>query len=58
VLFTACHFQYGWVGLLMVFILGASLAFLRWKSGSVYPCIAVHGVYNLAFAIGCFFTAH
>lgn len=47
VLFTVCHFHYGWVALLSVFLLGLMLAALRWKTGSVYPCIGVHIVYNL-----------
>lgn len=41
-LFTICHVQYGWVGLLYVFLMGVGLGVLRWKTGSIYPCIALH----------------
>lgn len=47
-IFAAAHVQYGWVALLWVLFFGVVLAGLRWKTGSVYPCIAVHIVNNLA----------
>ncbi|HEY5793087.1 MAG TPA: type II CAAX endopeptidase family protein, partial [Chthoniobacterales bacterium] len=47
-LFMACHLQYGWSGLLEIFFLGILLAAVRWKTGSVYPCIALHVLNNLA----------
>lgn len=54
VLFTACHIQYGWTGLFSIFLMGMVLTFLRWKTGSIFPCIAVHFVNNLANLIYAF----
>jgi membrane protease YdiL (CAAX protease family) len=51
VLFTACHIQYGWAGLLYVFIMGVTLGVLRWRTGSVYPGIAIHAAANLLSCI-------
>lgn len=51
ILFTVCHFHYGWVALLSVFLLGLMLAVLRWKTGSVFPCIGVHVAYNLVYCL-------
>lgn len=48
VLFTICHFQYGWVGLIFVFLMGLGLGILRWKTRSIYPCLALHMVNNLS----------
>jgi uncharacterized protein len=33
-------------GLPVFFGFGAALAYLRYRTGSVYPCIAVHGLFN------------
>lgn len=46
-LFTCLHVQYGWAGLLYVFVLGVTLGVVRWRTGSVYPCIALHAAANL-----------
>ncbi len=51
VLFTACHIQYGWVGLLYIFLMGVALGILRWKTGSIYPCIALHMINNLLHCV-------
>lgn len=51
VLFTICHVQYGWVGLVYVFVMGVALGFLRWKTGSIYPCIALHMFNNFLHCI-------
>ena len=45
--FALCHVQYGVIGLINVFVLGVLLTALRRKTGSVYPCIAVHMAHNL-----------
>lgn len=50
VLFAVMHFQYGPVALAYVFVLGLILAALRWKTGSIYPSIALH-ILNNAFAL-------
>lgn len=54
VLFTALHFHYGPVGLMSVFLFGLGLAFLRFKTGSIYPCILVHSLINLTFCLDIF----
>jgi membrane protease YdiL (CAAX protease family) len=51
VLFTVCHVQYGWVGLLYIFLMGVALGILRWKTDSVYPCLALHFLNNLAHCL-------
>ncbi|MBE2180596.1 MAG: CPBP family intramembrane metalloprotease [Chthoniobacterales bacterium] len=50
-IFTACHFHYGVTGLLTVLIMGLLLGILRWKTGSIYPCIGLHAANNLAMAV-------
>lgn len=47
-IFTIMHTQYGPVALAYVFLLGFILAGFRWKTGSVYPCIALHMLNNFA----------
>lgn len=54
-LFTACHFQYGFTGLIFIFIFGVVLGVVRWRTGSVYPCIAIHLINNLAFGLSLYF---
>ncbi len=51
ILFTLCHIQYGWVGLLYVFVMGSALGFLRWKTGSIYPSLALHMFANLIHCV-------
>lgn len=46
VIFTLCHIQYGWVGLLYVLILSLTFYFLRWKTGSVIPPLILHVLNN------------
>lgn len=55
-IFTFCHIQYGWLGLLNTFIFGMMLSLLRRKTGSVYPCMALHMSYNFAIFLGAYFT--
>jgi len=50
-IFTASHIQYGWVGLAWVFFFGVLLSVLRWKTGSVYPGIAVHIANNFSMCV-------
>ncbi|MEO8206296.1 MAG: CPBP family intramembrane glutamic endopeptidase [Chthoniobacterales bacterium] len=51
VLFAICHFQYGYAGLAHVFLIGMVLVSLRWKTGSIYPSIALHMLNNLFFCV-------
>lgn len=55
-LFAACHFQYGWTGLLFIGVFGVMIAVVRWRTGSVYPCIVIHVVNNLAFGLSLYFA--
>lgn len=55
-IFALCHLQYGWTGLLYVFLLGLSLAFIRIRTGSIYPGIALHAAANFAFCLQVFFS--
>lgn len=52
--FTICHVQYGLAGLAYIFAIGVLLGALRWTTGSVYPCIAVHMANNLVQALMMF----
>lgn len=54
-LFTLCHIQYGFTGLFFIFVFGLALAALRWKTGSVYPPMAVHFANNLAHCLWIYF---
>ncbi len=52
VFFTSLHAsQYHWDGLLQVFLLGLVLGLVRKRTGSVVPCMIVHGVYNIVILI-------
>lgn len=51
VIFSLAHLQYGWAGLAAVFLLGLVMCFLRWKTQSIYPSIAVHALNNLTHCI-------
>jgi membrane protease YdiL (CAAX protease family) len=50
-IFTLCHVQYGLSGLAYVLAIGLLLGALRWKTGSTYPCLALHMLNNLAAAV-------
>jgi len=54
-LFSVMHLQYGWVALASVFAMGLVLTALRWKTGSVYPCVALHMILNLLATVGLFY---
>ena len=45
------HFQYEWVYLVMIFIIGLVLGYARFKSNSLYIPIMMHVVFNLVAAI-------
>ncbi len=54
VIFALLHFQYGWVALVDVFVLGMLLALLRRLSGSVIPCLVLHSLFNAIFVVSTF----
>lgn len=43
---TALHFGYSWLGLLEVFLFGLYFSWLLWRSGSLWPPLVCHAVYN------------
>lgn len=45
---TLLHFNYSWVGLLEVFLIGIYFSWLVWRTGSLLPAIFCHAVYNSA----------
>lgn len=46
-LFTAIHAQYDLQGQIFVLFLGLLLATARWKTGSLWLCVILHGMMNL-----------
>lgn len=44
---TALHYDYSWPVLGVILVDGILLGLARWKSGSVYPAMAMHSLYNL-----------
>ena len=40
------HVQYTWLAIMMIFIFGLALGYIRWKSDSIWPSIIVHAVNN------------
>jgi uncharacterized protein len=48
------HTQYDWVGRFVIFVLGLSLGYLRWRSDSTWLTVMVHSVINifLFFMVG------
>lgn len=53
IIFAAAHLQYGsgepllWVAAIDTLILSVVLCYMRYKSGSLWPCIFLHGFKNL-----------
>jgi membrane protease YdiL (CAAX protease family) len=47
VLFALPHVQYDWVGVLQIFVVGAFLGFMRWRSGSTLLTFFLHALFNL-----------
>jgi uncharacterized protein len=48
ILFAAIHLQYDAQGLIVVFFVGAFLAVARWKTNSLWLCVILHALMNLA----------
>ena len=40
------HVQYTWLAIMMIFIFGLALGYIRWKSDSIWPSIIVHVINN------------
>lgn len=43
---TLLHWGYSWVGLTEVFVIGLYLSWLLWRTGSLWPPIICHALYN------------
>ncbi|HEY9131772.1 MAG TPA: type II CAAX endopeptidase family protein [Dyella sp.] len=60
-LFALVHLpdlKYLWYGLPNLAMLGAAFAWLRLRSGSLWPAVVAHGMNNLVSLLGVFFAAH
>lgn len=60
-LFALVHLpdlKYLWYGLPNLAMLGVAFAWLRLKSGSLWPAVVAHGMNNLVSLLGVLFAAH
>jgi membrane protease YdiL (CAAX protease family) len=46
-LWAALHIQYDWTGILLIFVVGLLLGWMRWRSGSTLLTFLLHLVFNL-----------
>jgi uncharacterized protein len=53
-IFAVAHGDPG--SFLVLFVIGLALAFLRWRTGSIWPCIGLHLLNNLLGALSIFFA--
>jgi uncharacterized protein len=47
VLWAAPHLQYDWTGILLIFVVGLFLGWMRWRSGSMLLTFLLHALFNL-----------
>ena len=47
ILWAALHVQYGWTGILQIFIIGLFVGWMRWRSGSTLLTFLLHALFNL-----------
>ena len=52
-IWTAIHMQYDWFELAGLFVLGVVLGWARIKTGSIFPCLAMHAGFNAASLSVC-----
>jgi membrane protease YdiL (CAAX protease family) len=45
------HWQYDVFGMLSVMLLGVGNALLVWRTGSLFPAVMVHALYNFLIAV-------
>ena len=50
-LWTVLHYQYNWEVLAVLFVFGFGLAYLVWRTGSLWPGVVAHAANNLASAL-------
>ena len=55
---TAMHLQYDWFFFGEIFSIGLLLGYLRYRSGSIWPTIVVHGLNNLAASVQTYWLAN
>ena len=55
---TAMHLQYDWFFFGEMFSIGLLLGYLRYRSGSIWLTIFVHGLNNLAATVQTYWLAH
>jgi hypothetical protein len=48
---AALHAGYSWIGLAEVFLIGLYFAYLLWRTGSLWPALICHAVYNGALFV-------
>jgi membrane protease YdiL (CAAX protease family) len=48
---TALHLQYNWFFFFEIFTIGLLLGYLRYRSGSLWLTIVLHGLNNLAATV-------
>jgi membrane protease YdiL (CAAX protease family) len=48
---VSLHWTFPWYTLSMTFVFGMLFSFAIWKTGSLWPCILAHGLYNLEPAL-------
>jgi membrane protease YdiL (CAAX protease family) len=58
VVWTAMHLQYDWFFFGEIFSIGLLLGYLRYRSGSIWPTIVVHGLNNLAATVQTYWLAN
>ncbi len=48
---TLLHVAYSWPSLIVLFVFGCCLAYVVWRTGSLWPAVVAHGAINLSSAI-------
>jgi membrane protease YdiL (CAAX protease family) len=58
IVWTAMHLQYDWFFLGQVFSIGLLFGYLRYRSGSTWLTVVLHGINNLAATVQSFLLAN
>ena len=48
---TLLHIAYSWQIMIVLFVVGVSLAFAVWRTGSLWPGVVIHGAINMISAL-------
>jgi membrane protease YdiL (CAAX protease family) len=46
-LWAVPHLQYDWTGILLIFVVGLFLGWMRWRSGSTLLTFLLHALFNV-----------